>query len=398
MTYKPPPKSRFFEPDAKAGVVHFSNKRGCVMADWMQARTAAARRWWPAYAIAGTAAVLVCGGIYLQTIKATSAYPDTGRATVKSPPVAQGKSTGAATSKVVARVNTDIVSYDELAEECVSRIGREALDDLINQKIVEQACRDAGVEITDMEINDEIVRMSQGLDFTPEQYMQMIQTEARMSPEKFRRQRIWPILALRKLSGGKVEVSKDEMQRRFIRNFGPRVEARWIVLDNQRKAAKVWEAAVESPDDFERLAKEHSIDPSSRPLGGQIPPIARYGGNELIEKAAFKLKKGEISAVIQLDPHNFAILKSEGLTEQIVTDMKSVEEELRKELLEEKSQQIAHATFSRLREDSRIVNMITGETHAGNKKSAGDAAVRPAGGKGGKARGAVKTAASPNDE
>ena len=57
--------------------------------------------------------------------------------------------------------------------------------------------------------------------------------------------------------------------------------------------------------EIERLAREHSIDPASKPLDGVIPPIPRYGGADELEKAAFKLKEGEISGVIQVGLSQF---------------------------------------------------------------------------------------------
>ncbi len=57
----------------------------------------------------------------------------------------------------------------------------------------------------------------------------------------------------------------------------------------------------------------------------------------MLEKAAFKLKEGEISGVVQINMSQYVILLCEGRTEQVVEKMDAeVEAILRQELEEEK--------------------------------------------------------------
>ena len=64
------------------------------------------------------------------------------------------------------------------------------------------------------------------------------------------------------------------LQMAYEDNYGPRVKARMIVLDNPRRAT-VWEKIKANPDDFEALARDYQIEPNSRALGGTIPPIRK---------------------------------------------------------------------------------------------------------------------------
>ncbi|MFV2498876.1 peptidylprolyl isomerase, partial [Escherichia coli] len=75
-----------------------------------------------------------------------------------------------------------------------------------------------------------------------------------------------------------------------------------------------WAKVKENPDDFEKYVQEYSIDPASKSLDGSVPPIPRHSGSENVEKVAFKLKPGEISAVTQIDStlNQYVILKCEG--------------------------------------------------------------------------------------
>ena len=60
----------------------------------------------------------------------------------------------------------------------------------------------------------------------------MLQADRKITPDQYRRNVIWPMLALKKLASEKIEVTDDDMKRAFIRDYGEKVRARMIVLDN----------------------------------------------------------------------------------------------------------------------------------------------------------------------
>src|SRR5262249_29893197 len=136
------------------------------------------------------------------------------------------------------------------------------------------------------------------------------------------------------------------------------------------------------------LVRKHSIDPSSRALDGTIPPIQKYGGSPEVENAAFKLKTGEVSGVIQVGYNHYIILKCEGRTEPHVTDIAQVRDILIQELKEEKIHLAVAKTFEKLKNEARVTNYVTGETsgsdgRATGKNSAGSpAAINQASGTG----------------
>ena len=86
-----------------------------------------------------------------------------------------------------------------------------------------------------------------------------------------------------------------------------------------------------------------------------------------IEDAAFKLKKGEISAVLQTRENQYVIIKSEGLTEPIVTDIKDVWTELHEALVEEKTQQAVATVFEDLKKKAQVINYLTQESTVGSR-------------------------------
>lgn len=335
----------------------------------------AMKKW--SLVIGGTAAVLVSAGVAIQLTRPVSAFPQDGAAATQPgrASTGEGKAPGRK-EKQVARVANQsasaFITYDELAAECIQRHGEEVLENLINRKIIQQACDAQGIEVSEAEVEAEIIKNAKKFGLDVVEWQKMLQAERNVTPAQYRRDIIWPMLALKKLAGEDVKITQDDLKKAFARNYGKRVKARAIVLDNQRRAAEVWKKCNDNPDDFERLAREHSVDPSSRSLGGTIPPIPQYSGSPELEKAAFKLKDGEISAVIQVGPatNQFIILKCEGFTEPAVSKLSEVEDILKQELHEEKVQISVANVFKKIKDDARVDNYLTGKSEGGERKGA----------------------------
>ena len=67
---------------------------------------------------------------------------------------------------------------------------------------------------------------------------------------------------MKKLVGGKAEVTEDDLRKAYESSYGERVEALAIVVGDNRQAQKVWEMARNQPTDafFAELAQQYSIE------------------------------------------------------------------------------------------------------------------------------------------
>lgn len=279
----------------------------------------------------------------------------TGRATVDAPGRAP---------KYLARVNGQLISWELVAGECMERHGPEVLDNIINRTIIQQACEERGLVVTEAEVDAEVLRIAQRFNLAVDQWYQLLQTEREITAHQYRRDVIWPMLALKKLAGENVTITDEDLKKAYIRDYGDKVKAKMILLDNQRRAVEAWEQAAKNPDDFGKLVRKYSIDPNSRALEGAIPPIRRYSGNDELEKAAFKLKDGEISPVVQVGFDRFVILKCEGRIKGTM-GYDEVKETLYQHLQEEKVQEAVAHTFEKLKKQSRIDNFLTNTSTGG---------------------------------
>ena len=62
--------------------------------------------------------------------------------------------------RYLARVNGELVTWDEVAQECVDRHGKDVLENVINRKIIQQACTQQNITVTEAEVNQEVLRIS----------------------------------------------------------------------------------------------------------------------------------------------------------------------------------------------------------------------------------------------
>lgn len=260
---------------------------------------------------------------------------------------------------VMALVNGEKISRQDLANECMIRYGEDVLEQLVNKYVIYQACEKKGIQISEADVNDEVTRLASKFNLGPEQWLKMLEDERDISPDKYRKEIIWPILALRKLATGQIGVTQDDMQKGMESEFGEKIQARLITTPTRELADQVHKQALANPDNFAKLAKQHSDDQSSS-AGGMIPVIRRYLGDESFEQIAFGLKEGEISKVFQFGD-KFVILKCEkrlAPTQLTQADRKRFEEQLRDRIEDGKLRAAAGDIFQKLQADAKLAKVF----------------------------------------
>lgn len=79
-------------------------------------------------------------------------------------------------------------------------------------------------------------------------------------------------------------------------------------LEKRRKVAEELRVKAAAGADFALLARQHSEDPSSREQGGSLGTFARNSHTSSFDEAAFALKPGKVSAVVQTE-YGFHVIK-----------------------------------------------------------------------------------------
>ena len=273
---------------------------------------------------------------------------------------------------VAATINGKTISMQYLAEQCLARFGNEVLDGEINRKVLQLALRRSGKSVTEEDIDREIDQTAERhayvkMDGTPDRQalLSRVTSEQNVSVELYVRDVVWPTAALQKLVEEQVQVTDEDLQKGFIANYGERVRVLAIVVGNRHTANEVWQMAKNNPKSekfFGELANQYSIEPVSRANYGEVPPIGRYGGQQLLEEEAFSLGPGnELSGVLAM-ADKFIILRYLGRTKPVVNDLDAVRPELVKDIREKKLRAAMSRKFDELRQRSQIDNFLAGTT------------------------------------
>lgn len=202
-----------------------------------------------------------------------------------------------------ARVNGEIITVEEYEkeiaryEEAQRTLGRDAaaagspyqvqvLDALIERLLIEQAAVNAGVIITDADLESE---MQQLIERTGgEENFRAWLEQSQFTEDEFR-------LILRS------DMVSQEMYARVIMNLPDQVEqvhARHIVVDSPEIGELVL-AGLQEGTEFATLAAEYSLDESTRQNGGDLGFFPR--GLLLspeVEQVAFSMQVGETSDLV----------------------------------------------------------------------------------------------------
>ncbi|MEK7774092.1 MAG: peptidylprolyl isomerase, partial [Deltaproteobacteria bacterium] len=166
------------------------------------------------------------------------------------------------------------------------------------------------------------------------------------------------------LAGG-AKVAGDEIKQYYENNLKefetpPSVKARHILIrpdekaadkekakqDAKKKAGEILEK-LKSGGNFNELARRYSEDPGSAKQGGELGWLRKGMMIKSFEEAAFALKKGESSPVVETD-FGYHIIQAEDKMESGVAPLKKAEESIRKVLTVKKSRSFAKDVFTAL--------------------------------------------------
>ena len=220
------------------------------------------------------------------------------------------KSPAAAVRPICAHVNGEPVPSDELLAALTERAGGPILTELILDRQVRRRLTEHGLNVTPEQIDAERVLMQQALHADADQARQLLsQVRRRRGLGKQRFARLLERNAgLRQLVQDEVQIKDTDVRQAYDILYGPRYEARLIVVDSAALASRVAREA-RAGRRFVELVRKHSIDPT-RANAGLIGPISPADPTypKAIRQALGQLEPGGISPMIALEG-SFALLE-----------------------------------------------------------------------------------------
>jgi parvulin-like peptidyl-prolyl isomerase len=287
----------------------------------------------------------------------------------------------------IAVINGQIISRQQLADECVARKGKEILDLLINRMIIEQALRSRKLEVTAAEIDEEIENTAKRFGINRKGLLLTMEKERGISPMQYARDIISPAIALRKLCAGRVQVLPEDMKNAFEAQYGEKLRCRMIMVDKQIAATEIWQELRANPGGFERLAQEKSKDPGSAALGGLLAePITRHAYPRNVSDSAFrqlvdgdakdlnpahKPKDGDFTGPIQIGEMAWIILRRESVvtkTQGVSLDDPQIKKQTYEVIYEVKLKETMNQVFQELIKQAGIENKLTGTIKMANEE------------------------------
>lgn len=262
--------------------------------------------------------------------------------------------------ELMAVVNGEQITRQDLANECLLRYGNDVIETMVNKHLILAACKQRGIVVTEEEVNEEIARLAAKFGLSPDRWLKLLEEQRNVNPTQYAKDIIWPTLAMRKVAADKIKVTPAELKKGMESEFGPRVRVRIIASTDRGRAEKLRKRALADPEAFGDIAKDSSEDQLSASARGMIPPIRKHVGDPALEKTAFGLKEGEISPVIEV-MQQFIILKCEKhepATFIAPEHRKDAEDRLTDQLSDKKLHAAGEKLFEELQKSSKVVNVF----------------------------------------
>jgi len=226
--------------------------------------------------------------------------------------------------RVIAVVNEDVITKTELEDATETffpdpkdRPQKEVIiTQLIEQILLEQEAKKNGITISEAEVDRGVELVKNQFNLNEQDFNEVLKKQ-NLTPELFREQWRTQMLGNKLIKSklqGQVAVTEDEIRKYYEENYGkiePSEEVHiahiLIPSDQEEKAIEVANMA-KSGEDFESLAKEHSIDTISAEKGGELGYFKKGDLVEPLENATQNAEIGEIVGPIS-SPSGFHIIK-----------------------------------------------------------------------------------------
>ena len=269
---------------------------------------------------------------------------------------------------IVARVNGQDVTREELVTLLMKRYGSAALEQLIDQKILEQAAQKQNITASsqDLELQYQSYKLSNG--------PQIESLENQYGKDYLLQNLIKPGVLVKKIGETLVKVDPadlDEVKASHILiafDPAPATDAAAQAKskeDAKKLADQVFAEAKKPGADFAALAKKYSKDPGSAAQGGDLGYFGRGRMVPPFEDAAFKAKPGEIVGPVETT-YGYHIIKV--VDRRDVSKLSPVErEQKREQLIMSKAREPIQAWVSRQKTEAKVERYSLDDTKTASR-------------------------------
>lgn len=269
-----------------------------------------------------------------------------------------GCGAGNTKADVVARVNGEDITKDDLYELMVKQSGEQALDALITQKMIELEAESENMVVSDEDIEKELEKYYEYYD-GKEGFIQTIEASGYTLEEV--KKDVVITIKTKMLLKPRITISAEEMKTYFDENTesfsqAKEVKASHILVETKETADEIKDKLAKG-EDFGELVKEYSIDTTTKEIGGDLGFFASGKMVKEFEEAAFVLKVGEISDPVKSE-YGYHIIKVEEIKEAKEANYEENKEEINDILFEQKIQGEYEPWLEELNKKYEIENLL----------------------------------------
>ena len=258
-------------------------------------------------------------------------------------------------TQVEANEGSDIWEKTYDGKKYIDLAKEQVLEQMIKEKVQLNKAEELNILVAQEEIDAEYEKFKK-LFNTEEKFIEYL-AEAKMDIDYFK-ESIWKGLIINKLKDNltiAIEVSDEELEAYYATHMDMffRVKASHILLETEEEAKEIL-VRVHEGEDFNTLAKEYSIDPSVKENGGDLGYFRHGNMVEPFEEAAFSLKPGEISDIVE-SQYGFHIIKVE---DRKIDELDDVKDELKTSMLIDKKSSDYGEIFQKLYDEAKIEKFL----------------------------------------
>jgi foldase protein PrsA len=244
------------------------------------------------------------------------------------------------------------VTDAQLKTQCTQeyeQLRNQVLQLLISFKWIQGEAETMGVKVTDAEVKKSFAEQKKQSFPKDEDYKKFIQTSGQTEADIL--QRVKLDLLSNKIRD-KVVKGKDTVTDKAIADFYNKNKARFaqpekrdlrVVLTKGKAEADKAKAALESGDSWSTVAKEYSIDDTSKASGGKLPAQAKGTLDKELDDAVFSAKKGELVGPVKTQ-YGYYVFTVTNVTEASQQTQAEAKETI-KQTLQSQNQQTALDKF-----------------------------------------------------
>ncbi|MDA2918619.1 peptidylprolyl isomerase [Desulfobacterota bacterium AH_259_B03_O07] len=275
---------------------------------------------------------------------------------------------------VIAIVNEDVITLSEFIErlpdqdtKLTPQQEKKILDQMIEQKLLEQEAEKLGITVSDDEVDSAIRSISTRFNLSDEEMEEVLKRE-NLSPQAFREQ--WRLQLLsQKVVGAKLKgqlaVTDDEVKEYYEKHYGgtetvEEAKIAHILISSDsvdgdaqaRNRADEVAKLARSGSDFGSLAREYSDDPLSAVRGGELGYFKKGDLVENLEQTVLTTPEGEIGGPVK-SPAGYHVIKVLEKKEG-VSSLDDVRAEIKEKLYREKAEKEVTAWIDEVRSAAYI--------------------------------------------